>query len=368
MKKKIAVLKGDGIGPEVVDCGIEVLNKIEEISNVEFEYNFAKVGGDAIDNYDDPFPRETEEICKSSDAILLGAVGGKKWDEIESEKRPEKGLLRLRKSLEVYANLRPCKIYDSLKDNSPLKPEYIKDVDIVIVRELMGGIYFGKRDTLIENGIKTAYDEERYNEVEIERIARYAFEMSRLRRKKVTLVDKANVLDSSKLWREVVQKVAAEYSDVELDFMYVDNAAMQLVRNPSSFDCILTNNIFGDILSDEASQISGSIGLLPSASLGEKLGLYEPIHGSAPDIAGKNLANPLATILSCAMMLRYSFKMEREALIIERAVEEVLEEGFRTFDLDSENYLGTKEITREVIKRIKWLNIKMYHLLEMIGR
>ncbi|RVU54603.1 3-isopropylmalate dehydrogenase [Anaerosphaera multitolerans] len=351
--KKIAILKGDGIGPEIIDCAIEVMDKIQEVSKVDFEYSYGKIGGDAIDNFGDPYPKETEAICKSANAVLLGAVGGEKWDNIESEKRPEKGLLRLRKSLGVFANLRPCKIYDSLKDNSPLKPEYIKDVDILIVRELMGGIYFGNRGTVVEKGLKTAFDEERYNEEEIERIARYAFEMSLLRKQKVTLVDKANVMDSSKLWREVVKKVAEGYKEVALDFMYVDNAAMQLVRNPAYFDCILTNNIFGDILSDEASQISGSIGLLPSASLGEKMGLYEPIHGSAPDIAGKNLANPLATILSCALMLRYSFKMDYEAKIIERAVEDVLEEGFRTFDLDSKNYLGTREITREVVKRIK---------------
>lgn len=352
MKKKIAILKGDGVGPEIMDSAVQVLQKVEERFPITFELQEAKIGGDAIDTYNDPYPTETEKICKEADAVLLGAVGGKKWDGIESEKRPEKGLLRLRKSLEVFANLRPCKIYDSLKDNSPLKPEYLKEVDILIVRELMGGIYFGKRGTIVEEGIKVAFDEERYNELEIERITRYAFEMSRLRRKKVTLVDKANVLDSSKLWREVAERIAKEYSDVELEYMYVDNAAMQLIRNPSSFDCILTNNIFGDILSDEASQISGSIGLLPSASLGKDHGLYEPIHGSAPDIQGKNLANPLAMILSVALMLRYSFQMEEEAKVIERAVEKVLEEGYRTFDLDSKEYLGTREMTDKVIERM----------------
>ncbi|NLJ69912.1 MAG: 3-isopropylmalate dehydrogenase [Clostridiaceae bacterium] len=350
--KKILVLKGDGVGPEIIDCALEVLSAISDKSGEKFTLDFADIGGVAIDKYGNPFPEETEQKLQDVSAVLLGAVGGPKWDNIDPAIRPEKGLLALRKALGVYANLRPCQIYPGLIDNSPLKPEYLKNVDFVIVRELVGGIYFGKRDTFIENGLRTAFDEERYDEAEIKRIAIYAFETAMGRSKKLTLVDKANVLDSSKLWREVVAEIAEDYPEVELEFLYVDNAAMQLIRQPSSFDVILTNNIFGDILSDEASQIAGSIGLLPSASLGAEVGLYEPIHGSAPDIAGQNIANPLATILSLAMLLRYSFGLHAEADQIEQAVKQVLANGHRTKDLAPDDYLGTREITHEVIKNL----------------
>ncbi|HHT24726.1 MAG TPA: 3-isopropylmalate dehydrogenase [Clostridiaceae bacterium] len=348
--KKILVLKGDGVGPEIIDCALEVLSVISEKSGKKFDLDFADIGGMAIDKHGNPFPEETEQKLQDVSAVLLGAVGGPKWDNIDPVIRPEKGLLALRKALGVYANLRPCRIYPGLIDNSPLKPEYLQNVDFVIVRELVGGIYFGRRDTFVENGLRTAFDEERYDEAEIKRIAIYAFETAMGRSKKLTLVDKANVLDSSKLWREVVREIAADYPEVELEFLYVDNAAMQLIRQPSNFDVILTNNIFGDILSDEASQIAGSIGLLPSASLGADVGLYEPIHGSAPDIAGQNIANPLATILSLAMLLRYSFSMHNEADQIEQAVKQVLADGYRTKDLATGDYLGTREMTIEVIK------------------
>ncbi|NLM19377.1 MAG: 3-isopropylmalate dehydrogenase [Clostridiaceae bacterium] len=350
--KKILVLKGDGVGPEIIDCALEVLNVISQKSGIIFNLIFGDIGGAAIDKHGGPFPKETERKLQDVSAVLLGAVGGPKWDNIDPAIRPEKGLLALRKALGVYANLRPCQIYPGLIENSPLKPEYLKNVDFVIVRELVGGIYFGKRDTFVENGLRTAFDEERYDEEEIKRIAVYAFETAMGRSKKLTLVDKANVLDSSKLWREVVGEIALDYPQVELEYLYVDNAAMQLIRQPSSFDVILTNNIFGDILSDEASQIAGSIGLLPSASLGANIGLYEPIHGSAPDIAGQNIANPLATILSLAMLLRYSFGLQKEAEQIEQAVTKVLADGYRTKDLAQHEFLGTREITDEVIKRL----------------
>ncbi|HHU52549.1 MAG TPA: 3-isopropylmalate dehydrogenase [Clostridiaceae bacterium] len=349
---KILVLKGDGVGPEIIDSALEVLNKISQKSGKIFHLIFGDIGGVAIDKHGHPFPEETEQKLQDVSAVLLGAVGGPKWDNIDPAIRPEKGLLALRKALGVYANLRPCRIYPGLIDNSPLKPEYLKNVDFVIIRELVGGIYFGKRDTFIANGLRTAFDEERYDEMEIKRIAVYAFETAMGRSKKLTLVDKANVLDSSKLWREVVGEIAEDYPEVKLEYLYVDNAAMQLIRQPSSFDVILTNNIFGDILSDEASQIAGSIGLLPSASLGANIGLYEPVHGSAPDIAGQNIVNPLATILSLAMLLRYSFGLQNEAEQIEQAVDKVLADGYRTKDLASDDFLGTFEITDEVIKNL----------------
>lgn len=349
---KILVLKGDGVGPEIVDCALEVLNVISQKSGKIFNLIFGDIGGAAIDRHGNPFPEETERKLQDVSAVLLGAVGGPEWDNIDPAIRPEKGLLALRKELGVYANLRPCRIYPGLIDNSPLKPEYLQNVDFVIVRELVGGIYFGKRDTFTENGLRTAFDEERYNEAEIKRIAVFAFETAMGRSKKLTLIDKANVLDSSKLWREVVGEIALDYPQVELDFLYVDNAAMQLIRRPSRFDVILTNNIFGDILSDEASQIAGSIGLLPSASLGNDIGLYEPIHGSAPHLAGRNIANPLATILSLAMLLRYSFGLHDEAERIEQAVTKIIADGYRTRDLAPDDYLGTREITDEVIKNL----------------
>ena len=334
---KITVLKGDGIGPEIVDECIKVLDKAGEKFGFSFDYNYQLLGGAAIDAAGVPYPKETEEACKASDAVLLGAVGGPKWDTLPSEIRPEKGLLAIRESLGLFANLRPAKIFAPLKDASPLKSEIIGDnLDILIVRELTGGIYFGDRGTYEENGVVGAYDTERYTYPEIKRIVKAGFEYAMKRGKKLTCVDKANVLDSSKLWRKVMEEVGKDYPEVEISYMYVDNCAMQLVRNPNQFDTIVTSNIFGDILSDEASMISGSIGMLASASLAEgTFGMYEPIHGSAPDIAGQGKANPLATILSGAMMLRYSFGEDQAADAIEKAVDEALTK-VRTLDIAQE--------------------------------
>lgn len=334
---KITVLKGDGIGPEIVDECIKVLDRAGEKFGFSFDYNYQLLGGAAIDAAGVPYPKETEEACKASDAVLLGAVGGPKWDTLPSEIRPEKGLLAIRESLGLFANLRPAKIFAPLKDASPLKSEIIGDnLDILIVRELTGGIYFGDRGTYEENGVVGAYDTERYTYPEIKRIVKAGFEYAMKRGKKLTCVDKANVLDSSKLWRKVMEEVGKDYPEVEISYMYVDNCAMQLVRNPNQFDTIVTSNIFGDILSDEASMISGSIGMLASASLAEgTFGMYEPIHGSAPDIAGQGKANPLATILSGAMMLRYSFGEAQAADAIEKAVDEALTK-IRTPDIAQE--------------------------------
>ncbi len=334
---KITVLKGDGIGPEIVDECIKVLDRAGEKFGFSFDYNYQLLGGAAIDAAGVPYPKETEEACKASDAVLLGAVGGPKWDTLPSEIRPEKGLLAIRESLGLFANLRPAKIFAPLKDASPLKSEIIGDnLDILIVRELTGGIYFGDRGTYEENGVVGAYDTERYTYPEIKRIVKAGFEYAMKRGKKLTCVDKANVLDSSKLWRKVMEEVGKDYPEVEISYMYVDNCAMQLVRNPNQFDTIVTSNIFGDILSDEASMISGSIGMLASASLAEgTFGMYEPIHGSAPDIAGQGKANPLATILSGAMMLRYSFGEAQAADAIEKAVDEALTK-VRTPDIAQE--------------------------------
>ena len=323
---KITVLKGDGIGPEIVDECIKVLDKAGEKFGFSIDYNYQLLGGAAIDETGVPFPKETETACKASDAVLLGSVGGPKWDTLPSEIRPEKGLLAIRESLGLFANLRPAKIFAPLKSASPLKAEIIGDeLDILIVRELTGGIYFGDRGTYEKNGVVGAYDTERYTYPEIKRIVRAGFEYAMKRNKKLTCVDKANVLDSSKLWRRVMEETAKDYPEVEISYMYVDNCAMQLVRNPNQFDTIVTSNIFGDILSDEASMISGSIGMLASASLAEgTFGMYEPIHGSAPDIAGQGKANPLATILSGAMMLRYSLGESEDADAIEKAVDTAL--------------------------------------------
>lgn len=353
MDYKIAVAAGDGIGKEITSEAIKVLDQIGFIYGHNFTYDYVLVGGCSIDENGVPITEETIEKCKNSDGVLLGAVGGWNWDTLDPKIRPEQGLLKLRKELEVYANLRPAKIYDVLKDASPLKNEILEDgVDILVVRELVGGIYFGDRKTYVENGLRTAYDVEKYNEFEIRRIAKIAFEAAMKRNKKVTSVDKANVLDASKLWRAVVIEVSKDYPEVELDHIYIDNATMQVVREPKQFDVILTNNIFGDILSDEISQITGSIGMLPSASLGDKgPNLYEPIHGSAPSIAGQNIANPLATILSVAMMLRYSFNLEKEASAIENAVERAMEEGYRTVDIAGDiSPIGTTEMGEAVIK------------------
>ena len=338
-KYKITLLKGDGIGPEIIDEAVKVLNKVADKNGFQVEYNEALIGGAAIDATEMPLPDETIAKCKASDAILLGAVGGYKWDNLKGDHRPEAGLLGIRSALGLYANLRPAVIFESLRNASPLKDEIIgSELDIMVVRELTGGIYFGERGRTMTDGIESAYDTERYSAPEIERIARVAFNVAKKRGGKVTSVDKANVLESSRLWRETVIKTAKEFDNIELNHLYVDNAAMQLVRNPAQFDVIVTSNIFGDILSDEASMISGSIGMLASASLGEgSLGIYEPIHGSAPDIAGKGIANPLATILSVAMMFRYSLGNEKAADDIENAVNEVLKIA-RTSDIFEEGY------------------------------
>lgn len=334
MNKVITVLKGDGIGPEIVDEALKVLDKIGEKYGHEFSYQYVDIGGCSIDQYGVPITDEGMATCKNCDSVLLGAVGGPKWDNVDPSVRPEKALLAVRHELGLFANLRPTKLFPQLADASPLKQSIVGNgIDLLIVRELTGGIYFGKRTTGEENGEAFAADEMKYSAHEIERIGRVAFESARKRRKKVSSVDKANVLDSSRLWRKIMHKLAEEYSDVEYEDVLVDNTAMQLIRNPGRFDVIVTENMFGDILSDEASMLTGSIGMMPSASLSEgSLGMYEPIHGSAPDIAGQNIANPLGTILSAAMMLRYSFDMLEEADAIEEAVNAVLDEGYRTAD------------------------------------
>lgn len=340
---KIALLKGDGIGPEIVDQAVKVLDKTADKFGFAVEYDPADIGGIAIDNYGEPLPQVTVDKCKAADSVILGAVGGPKWDSQPANNRPEKGLLKIREALGLFANLRPAVIFEPLKKASPIKDEIIGDnLDIMIVRELTGGIYFGERGRLEENGVPAAYDTEKYSVPEIERIVKVAFDMAMKRNKKLTSVDKANVLDSSRLWRKTMIELSKEYPEVELNHLYVDNCAMQLVRNPKQFDVIVTSNIFGDILSDEASMISGSIGMLASASLNStKLGMYEPIHGSAPDIAGQGIANPLATILSVAMMLRYSLDEPAAADAIENAVAEVLKTT-RTPDIYTE---GTKKVS-----------------------
>ena len=336
---KITVLRGDGIGPEIVNECIKVLDKAGEKFGFSFDYNDQLLGGCAIDATGVPYPAETAAACKASDAVLLGAVGGPKWDDQPGSNRPEKGLLAIREDLGLFANLRPAKIFAPLKSASPIKEEIIGDgLDILIVRELTGGIYFGDRGTYEENGVVGAYDTERYTYPEIKRIVKSGFEYAMKRDKRLTCVDKANVLDSSRLWRKIVEETKADYPQVEVSYMYVDNCAMQLVRNPNQFDVIVTSNIFGDILSDEASMISGSIGMLASASLAEgTFGLYEPIHGSAPDIAGQGKANPLATILSGAMMLRYTFGEMEAAQAIEDAVDQALTQA-RTPDIYEEGF------------------------------
>lgn len=348
-KFNIAVLPGDGIGPEVIQQAVEVINAIGQKFGHEFIMHEGAIGGCAIDLYGEPLPEKTLELCKKCDAVMLGAVGGPQWDSLPGNKRPEAGLLGIRAGLGLFANLRPAIIYSALKEASPLRGDIIKDgIDIMVVRELTGGMYFGKRGRLqSENMGEAAFDTETYSVLEIERIARLAFETAMKRNKKLMSVDKANVLESSRLWREVVIRLSSEYPEVELSHMYVDNAAMQLVRNPMQFDVIVTTNMFGDILSDEASMITGSIGMLPSASLGAgTLGLYEPIHGSAPDIAGQDKANPIATILSVAMMMRYSFGLIEPAKEIEDAVVNSLNKGYRTGDVFSEGtkLVGTKEM------------------------
>ena len=335
MNYQIAVIPGDGIGPDVVEQTLNVMDKVGEKFGHTFNYTKVLAGGCAIDATGACLPQETIDICKASDAVLLGAVGGWKWDNLPGDQRPERALLGLRKALGLFANLRPALLFEQLADASPLKPEILAGgLDIVVVRELTGGIYFGEKGHRDTDLGPAAYDIEQYAEGEVRRIAKVAFDMAMKRNKHVTSVDKANVLESSRLWRRVVAEVAQDYPEVPLDTLYVDNAAMQLVRNPRQFDVIVTSNIFGDILSDEASQITGSIGMLPSASLAEgNFGMYEPVHGSAPDIAGQDKANPMATILSAAMMLRYTFGLGAEADAIENAVKSVLDQGYRTPDL-----------------------------------
>ncbi|MBM7622107.1 3-isopropylmalate dehydrogenase [Bacillus tianshenii] len=335
---KIAVLPGDGIGPDVVKEAVQLLEEIGNQYNHQFEFVYGKIGGVAVDEAGTPLPEKTVEICKESDAVLLGAVGGPKWDNESPELKPETGLLGIRKALQLYANLRPVTLFSSLIHSSPLKREVVLDTDILIVRELTGGIYFGSpRERRVgEKGVEVI-DTLFYTEAEMERIIRKGFELAQTRKRKLTSVDKANVLESSRLWREVANRVSCDYPDVALTHMLVDNAAMQLIRNPRQFDVIVTENMFGDILSDEASMLTGSLGMLPSASLGvEGPGLYEPIHGSAPDIAGKDVANPLATILSAALLLRHSLGLSEEAYAVEKAVEQALEQGFRTHDIGGE--------------------------------
>lgn len=333
MNCNITTIPGDGIGPDIVREGCRVLDAVGRKFGHSFAYTEVKAGGCAIDATGDPLPEETLKACTAADAVLLGAVGGPKWDTLPGAKRPEKALLGLRAGMKVYANLRPALMFPQLAAACPLKAEIVKDgLDILIVRELTGGIYFGDRGR--NTAGDAAWDTEAYSRPEIERVVKIGFESAMKRQKKLCVVDKANILETSRLWREVTESMKAKWPEVELSYMYVDNAAMQLVRNPNQFDVIVTSNMFGDILSDEASQITGSIGMLASASLGDSgPGLYEPIHGSAPDIAGKDLANPLATILTCAMMLRFSFGLDKEADAIEKAVEAVLDAGWRTGDI-----------------------------------
>ncbi len=359
MNINLAVVKGDGIGPEIVTEAEKVLDKIGELYGHSFNYTDILAGGCAIDATGVPLPEESVKIAKESDSVLLGAVGGPKWDSLPGSQRPEKALLGLRSQLGLFANIRPAKMHKALADACPLKPE-ISDggLDLVIVRELTGGLYFGERGRRDGGDMgETAYDELKYSEKEIERIGRVGFELAMKRkRKKVTSVDKANVIETSRLWRETMHRLSKEYPEVEYEDMLVDNCAMQLVRNPGQFDVIITENMFGDILSDEASMTTGSIGMLPSSSLGStSLGMYEPIHGSAPDIAGRNKANPIATILSCAMMLRDSFNLGAEAECIENAVSAVLDAGYRTADIMDEDgmLLGTREMGDKVVEMMK---------------
>ena len=356
MKKSIAVIRGDGIGPEIVNQALLVLNKIAAKFGHEFTYTDVEMGGCAIDKYGDPLPQHELDKCTASDSVLLGAVGGPKWNDVPGPQRPEKGLLRLRAGMGVYSNNRPAKIWPQLSDASPLKPEIVaKGIDFIIVRELIGGIYFGKHETVERDSQKVAIDELTYSEEEIRRIGRIGFETARKRGKRLCSVEKSNVLDSSRLWKKVMHELASEYPDVELSDMLVDNCAMQIVKDPSQFDVVVTENMFGDILSDEASMITGSIGMIPSSSLGASTcGLYEPIHGSAPDIAGQDIANPIGTILSAAMMLRYSFDLAAEADAIEAAVSRVLDAGYRTGDIFSPGCkkVGCSEMGKLILEQL----------------
>ena len=352
---KIVVIPGDGIGEEITRSAVAVLKAADKKYNLGLEYEFHDAGGTAYDKFGTPLPEETLEACKKADGVLFGAVGGDKWDNVDPALRPEKAILGLRKGLGLYANLRPVKVAESLVEYSPLKPELAKGVDLVIVRELVGGIYFGERcESEIHEGAERAWDLENYSVPEVERIVKLACETAKLRRGKLTSVDKANVLATSRLWRRTAAKVAEGYPEVELKNLYVDNCAMQLAINPAQFDVIVTGNLFGDILSDEAAVVGGSIGMLPSASIGTSTSLYEPIHGSAPDIAGKGIANPMGTILSAAMLLRYSIHQEEAAQAIEKAVDQALADGYRTPDLWKEGFkkANTEEITEIISQRV----------------
>ena len=355
MAKKIVVIPGDGIGEEITSSAIRILKRIDEKFHIGMHFEKHDAGGTAYDKFGTPLPQETIDACKASDGVLFGAVGGDKWDHVDPALRPEKAILGLRKNLGLYANLRPVKVADALVEYSPLKPELVRGVDLVIVRELIGGIYFGEKcESEMKDGHERAWDLENYSVPEVERISKLAFETARLRRGKVTSVDKANVLATSRLWRRTVSALAAQYKDVELNHLYVDNCSMQLAVRPSQFDVIVTGNLFGDILSDEAAVVGGSIGMMPSASIGECTSLYEPIHGSAPDIAGKGIANPIGTILSAAMLLRYSLHEEKAACAIERACDQALRDGYRTPDLWKEGFkkADTESMTQVILDRI----------------
>jgi 3-isopropylmalate dehydrogenase len=355
MEAKIVTLPGDGISPEIVAEGMKVMTRVAEVFGHEFEFEDALIGGAAIDETGEALPAETLEKCLASDGVLLGAVGDWKYSDPKAPVRPEQGLLALRKGMGVFANLRPVKLYKQLLHASTIKPEVIEDVDLMVVRELTGGLYFGERGRKKVRGEDAAYDTMFYTEGEVERVVRVAFELARNRRRKVTSIDKANVLESSRLWREVATRVAEDYPEIEFESMYVDIAAMRLVRYPNVFDVMVTNNMFGDILTDEASMIVGSMGMLPSGAIGEsRPGLFEPIHGSAPKYKGQNVVNPIATILSAAMLLRHSLDLEKEARAIESAVQAVLEDGFRTKDIREEGteLVGTREMGDLVTERI----------------
>lgn len=353
MTKKIAILNGDGIGPEIIAQAVKVLDKLIE-QGLDVSYEYGKLGGEAYDAYGSPYPTQTQELCQKADAVLLGAVGSPQYDNLERAVRPERGLLAIRKDLNLFANLRPAILYKELANASTLKPEIVAGLDILIVRELTGDIYFGEPRGIrtLDGGEREGFNTMKYSESEIRRIAKVSFEAAQKRNKKLCSVDKANVLETTELWKEIFSEVGKDYPDVELSHMYVDNAAMQLVKNPKQFDVIATGNIFGDILSDQASMLTGSIGMLPSASLNETgKGLYEPSHGSAPDIAGQDKANPLATILSLAMLVRYSLNDEARAFQIEQAVQKVLEQGYRTADIyeDGTTLVGCEDMGDKVV-------------------
>ena len=355
MARKIVVIPGDGIGKEITESAVAVMKKAAEKHHIDLTYEYHDAGGTAYDKFGTPLPEETIAAAKASDGVLFGAVGGDKWDNVEPTLRPEKAILGLRKHLGLYANLRPVKVSDTLVEYSPLKADVVRGVDLVIVRELIGGIYFGDRcESEQHNGAERAWDLENYSVPEVERIAKLAFETARIRKGKVTSVDKSNVLATSRLWRRTVTRLADDYKDVALDHLYVDNCAMQLALHPTQFDVICTSNLFGDILSDEAAVLGGSIGMMPSASIGEKTSLFEPIHGSAPDIAGKGIANPIGTILSAAMLMRYSLKEEEAAKTIEAACDKALADGYRTPDLYKDGFkkANTEKMTEVIVDRV----------------